>query len=262
MKGSEQEHALFLLLEEKYHAYNRPDFIESDPISIPHQFSRKEDIEISGLLAALIAWGKRKTIIDNSQRLMALMEGAPYAFVMDAGEREMKRLTSFVHRTFNGQDCQALVYALRSAYRDHQGLEGLFTRGLNQDAATVKGGILSMRQALIHTPGFPRRTHKHLANPDKGSSAKRINMFLRWMVRTDRNGVDFGLWPGIRPDQLVCPLDIHTGKVARKLGLLERKQNDWKAAVALTEALKRFSPEDPVKYDFSLFGMGVHGELL
>ncbi|MEM6264946.1 MAG: TIGR02757 family protein [Bacteroidota bacterium] len=240
-------------LELKYSQYNTPDFIAEDPISIPHQFQRKEDIEIAGFFSALIAWGRRNMIIRNAQSLMERMDMAPYDFVMAAEEEDLNRLSGFVHRTFNEQDAYALVLSLRMAYQQEGGLEALLTKG-----PTVYEGLVNLRTVLSTHPVFPQRTHKHLANPAKGSSAKRLNMYLRWMVRSDKRGVDFGIWKGLAPSQLLCPLDVHTAKVARKLGLLTRKQNDWKAVVELTDNLKVFSPEDPVKYDFSLFGLGVY----
>lgn len=253
--------SLQALLEQTHDRYNRPDFIPDDPVQIPHQYSHKEDIEISGFLTALIAWGRRDIIIRNAQALLARMDDAPYEFVAHATEGELARLDDFVHRTFNGRDARALVLSLRLAYGEHGGLEGVFTAGLRPEHAQVGAAIVHARERLSRHPDFPARTHKHLANPAAGSSAKRINMFLRWMVRRDRRGVDFGLWAGIRMDQLICPLDVHTGTVARKLGLLQRKQNDWKAAEALTDTLRAYCPEDPVKYDFSLFGLGVSGDL-
>ncbi len=245
------------LLHSKYEQFNAANFIEDDPISIPHQFTQKEDIEISGFLSAIIAWGRRAMIIRNARCLMEMMDWAPYSYVMQANEEELARTASFVHRTFNGMDCRAMILALRKVYREHGGLEGIFTQGISLADADVFPAIVYARSALSSNPDFPQRTHKHLANPAKGSSAKRINMYLRWMVRDDGRGVDFGLWKGIKTRQLICPLDVHTGNVGRKLGLLTRKQNDWKAAKELTENLKQFCSEDPVKYDYSLFGLGV-----
>lgn len=251
---------LHALLDQKCLQYNTPSFIEDDPIQIPRQFSRKEDIEIAGFLAALIAWGRRNMIIRNANQLITLMEGEPYQFITECEAADLKPFEAFVHRTFNGQDCVALIRSLQAVYKDHGGLESIFSKGVSPDDPNVYGGILHAREVLLSHPDMPARTHKHVANPAKGSSAKRINMFLRWMVRRDHAGVDFGLWSDISPRQLLCPLDVHTGTIARRIGLLQRKQNDWKAAVELTEALKRFDPEDPVKYDFALFGMGVYGE--
>ncbi len=250
--------AILELLEARHEQYNRPSFVEEDPISIPHSFSRKEDIEIAGFLTALIAWGKRTTILASAARLMDRMDQDPFGYVMGATEGDLGHLEGFVHRTFNAMDARALVLALRGVYQHHGGLEGAFTATMAPTTQNVQEGIMHARNCLIHVPEFPLRTRKHVANPAKGSSAKRINMFLRWMVRKDKRGVDFGLWEGISPRQLICPLDVHTGNVGRRLGLLGRKQNDWKAAVELTSSLRAFCPEDPVKYDFSLFGLGVY----
>lgn len=251
--------ALKAFLDEMHDRYNRPDFIEADPVSIPHAFSQREDIEISAFLTALIAWGNRKSIINSAKRLMNLMDHAPYAFVMEADEQALARLGAFVHRTFNGVDARALVLGLRRLYALPGGLEAAFARGIAEGDADVLGGILHMRQQLTDGGDFPARSFKHIANPAAGASAKRINMFLRWMVRRDRCGVDFGLWQQIRPAQLLCPLDVHTGNVARKLALLSRKQNDWNSVIELTHRLRAFDPEDPVRYDFSLFGLGAMG---
>ena len=253
--------ALRELLEDSHERFNRPDFIPDDPIGTPHKFSRKEDIEISGFLVALIAWGRRDIIIRSSENLMARMDWAPYEFVMNAEEEELEKLSGFVHRTFNQLDAVALVLSLRKAYLEHGGLEGIFSTGLSSRSESSYDAIMNARTILSSGDHFPPRTNKHLANPSKGSSAKRINMFLRWMVRSDRKGVDFGLWSSIPSSLLICPLDVHTGNVGRELGLLTRKQNDWKAALELTESLREFCPQDPVKYDFSLFGIGVSGML-
>lgn len=246
------------LLDQKYDQFNQPFFIEDDPIQIPHLFTRKEDIEIAGFLTALIAWGRRSMILRSAHRLIERMEMQPYAFVVEAEKDDWQVMGDFVHRTFQGTDCLAILQGLREVYLKHDGLEAIFaTRPTEPD---VKNAIVRGRTYLSQAPEFPTRTHKHLANPDKGSSAKRINMFLRWMVREDQRGVDFGIWKTISPAQLICPLDVHTGNVARKLGLLERKQNDWKSAKILTEKLQGFCPEDPVRYDFSLFGLGVYDD--
>ena len=253
MKQSE----LKILLDQKYDQFNTVDFIRDDPIQIPHLFDCKEDIEIAGFLTALIAWGRRDIIIRSALKLVDAMERQPYAFVVEGDESDWEVLAGFVHRTFKGEDCLALLRALKELYLEHGGLEGAFSDFSTEDEDVFQS-ILSARHKLTAHPDFPSRTHKHLANPSRGSSAKRINMFLRWMVRSDKRGVDFGLWTQIRPDQLICPLDVHTGNVARKLGILDRKQNDWKAAKILTDFLKKLHPEDPVRYDFSLFGLGVY----
>lgn len=236
-------------LDHKYESFNNEAFIEEDPILIPHGFTKKQDVEISGFLAATIAWGQRKTIINNAKSMMERMDHDPHSYVMEATENDMKSLNGFVHRTFNDIDLKHFVVALRRIYND-QGLEALFQGG-------VLDGMQQLQQYFF--PGdHPVRTQKHVANPLKGSSAKRINMFLRWMVRKDHRGVDFGLWKTVKPSQLFLPLDVHTGNVARQLKLLSRKQNDWKAVEEITQALRKFDPEDPIKYDFALFGLGVY----
>ena len=242
-------------LDEKVHQYNQPVFIDSDPISIPHQFNQKEDIEIAGFLTAIISWGRRTAIITSANQLMKLMDNSPYDFVINASSNELSKLSRFVYRTFNSDDLLFLINALKKIYSDKSGLEGVASYSY-KNGGNIKGAITGIRDALLSNPHL-KRSEKHLANPDKGSAAKRINMFLRWMVRKDEKGVDFGLWNNIPQNELMCPLDVHSGRVARKLGLLMRKQNDWKAVEELTENLKRFDPEDPVKYDFALFGLGV-----
>lgn len=252
---------LHAFLDQQHDRYNRSTFIEEDPISIPHQFTKKEDIEISGFFSALIAWGRRDIIIRNAQNLMERMDMEPHAFVTQASEEELEVLNGFVHRTFNQIDCKALVYGLRHAYLHEGGLEGIFSKEIKESDTNIANAILGARNTLIASQAFPQRSHKHLANPAKGSSAKRISMYLRWMVRRDERGVDFGIWNNIRMDQLICPLDVHTGTIGRKLGILKRKQNDWKAAVELTNALKTYDPLDPVKYDYALFGLGAYDAL-
>lgn len=243
------------LLETYYLQFNRIDFIVNDPISIPHLFSAKEDVEIAGFLAALLSWGQRKTIINKSKELMQRMDNAPYQFVTQANEKDFLQLESFKHRTFNGVDAMTLISALRHIYANESGLEAIFTRGFNQGGAYRAIELLS--ETVFSLPHLPR-TQKHLARPSKGSAAKRINMFLRWMVRNDNSGVDFGLWHGISPAQLICPLDVHSGNTARKTGLLLRPQNDWQAAMELTRELRTIDANDPVKFDFALFGLSVN----
>lgn len=252
-------HELKKYLDEKVELYNRPTFIEEDPISIPHLFSRKEDIEISGFLSAVIAWGQRKTILANAGKLMEMMDNAPYDFISGFRDTDLKPFEHFVHRTFNGIDCIYFLTSLKNIYSNHGGLENLFTPTGDED--TVKDSILRFRNVFFELPHLPR-TQKHIANPFKNASAKRLNMFLRWMVRKDDNGVDFGIWQSIDPALLMCPLDVHTGNVARALGLLHRNQSDWKAVEELTAVLRSFDPVDPVKYDFALFGMGMYEKLL
>ena len=241
-------------LDEKSSFYNHPRFIEQDPIQVPHMFSGKEDREIAGFLTATISWGNRKSIIKSAQKMVNLMGNAPYDFIMSYREEELQKLESFVYRTFNGTDFTFFVEALRFIYREREGLEGIFNK--YQIMNSLQPAIHRLKQDFFSLP-HPRRTQKHLPDPLAGSAAKRINMFLRWMVRDDRCGVDFGLWKGISPSILSCPLDLHTGNVARKLGLINRKQNDSRAVSELDERLRFMDPKDPVKYDFALFGLGI-----
>jgi len=244
---------LFEFLEFKYDQYNKSSFIETDPISIPHQFSRKEDIEIAGFLTATISWGTRTSILKDANKLMQMMDCSPYNFILHASRNEQKSLNSFYHRTFNGSDCIFFLKSLKNIYKNQEGLEPLFD---DPGKTGMKETISRFRKIFLGT-SHDLHSEKHLANPSAGSSAKRILMFLRWMVRNDKKGVDFGLWTRIRPKDLFCPLDVHSGSVARKLGLLRRKANDWRSVEELTGNLRQFDPDDPVKYDFALFGLGV-----
>lgn len=241
-------------LDEKVQLYNNPRFIESDPIQVPHLFNRKEDIEIAGFLTATIAWGNRKMIINNSHKLMNLMGNSPYDFIMEHQEHHLDALDGFVHRTFNSQDCKTFIKALHHIYVYHNGLETLFTQ--NQQNESMQSSITEFKKVFFEVNHLPRTT-KHISDPSKGSAAKRLNMFLRWMVRHDTNGVDFGLWKSIPTAVLSCPLDVHSGTIARKLGILTRKQNDALALNELDIELRLLDPIDPVKYDFALFGLGV-----
>jgi uncharacterized protein (TIGR02757 family) len=241
-------------LNEKVLQYNRPDFIELDPIQVPHLYELKEDIEIAGFLAAVIAWGKRASIILSAQKIMKLMGHSPYDFVMEHREEHLERMAGFVHRTFNSTDLIYFIRALKNIYLHKDGLEGIFQSYQTEDS--LQPAIYHLKQEFFSLD-HPARTRKHLPDPVKGSAAKRINMFLRWMVRKDRMGVDFGLWKNISPAILSCPLDVHTGNVARKLGLLKRPQNDARAVAELDAVLRGFDAEDPVKYDFALFGLGI-----
>lgn len=241
-------------LDEKVAAFNTPSFIEDDPISIPHRFTLKEDIEIAGFLAATIAWGNRKVIVKNARRMVELMGNAPYDFVMQHSAQQLERLDGFVHRTFNAVDFAYFIKALKHIYTAHDGLEALFVRHATSD--TLQPAIHAFKQVFFEIE-HPARTTKHVSDPKKGSAAKRINMWLRWMVRNDQKGVDLGLWQGISPAALSCPLDVHSGNVARKLGLLTRKQNDAKAVAQLDASLRQLDKNDPVKYDFALFGLGI-----
>lgn len=241
-------------LDEKVILYNRPDFIESDPIQIPHRYHLKEDIEISAFLTATISWGNRKMIIKNSIQLMEIMGNSPFDFVMNHQENNLDSLQSFVHRTFNGIDAVTFIKALQHIYLNCDGLEACFSK--NQEENSLQKSIHEFKKTFFEVEHFPR-TQKHVSDPLNNSAAKRINMYLRWMVRSDEKGVDFGIWKSLSPAQLSCPLDVHSGNVARKLGLLNRKQNDGKALTELDLALRKLDANDPVKYDFALFGLGV-----
>ena len=241
-------------LDEKVLQYNTLEFIESDPVQIPHLFSLKEDIEIAGFLSATIAWGNRTMIIKNSHKMMDLMGNAPYDFVMSHSENDLERLETFVHRTFNGQDFASFIRSLKNIYENHNGLESVYAK--NQELKTMQNSISEFKKTFFEIP-HQFRTQKHISDPLNNSAAKRINMYLRWMVRQDTKGVDLGIWKSISPASLSCPLDVHSGNVARKLGLLTRKQNDGKALAELDLKLREFDPIDPVKYDFALFGLGV-----
>ncbi|WP_274474283.1 TIGR02757 family protein [Mangrovimonas aestuarii] len=241
-------------LDEKVIEYNNPSFIESDPIQIPHRFSIKEDIEIAGFLTATIAWGNRKMIIKNADKMMELLGNTPYDFVMSHTPEQLDNLNGFVHRTFNGQDLTQFVKSLKHIYSAHDGLEGIFKKHAESDS--LQTAIHKLKQYFFEINHL-ERSKKHISDPLNKSAAKRINMFLRWMVRNDKTGVDFGIWDNLSPSQLSCPLDVHSGNVARKLGLLKRKQNDAKALKELDDSLRLMDAKDPVKYDFALFGLGV-----
>lgn len=241
-------------LDTKVIEYNHPRFIESDPIQIPHTFTKKGDIEISGFLTATIAWGNRKSIINNAKKLMLLLDNAPHDFVLNHQEIDLEKLEPFVHRTFNGYDCIQFMKSLQNVYKNHKGLEAVFAKDIEKQS--LQKSIHDFKKVFFEIEHLPR-TQKHVSDPLKNSAAKRINMFLRWMVRNDNSGVDFGIWQSLSPAQLSCPLDVHSGNVARKLGLLKRKQNDGKALAELDSALRKLDSSDPVKYDFALFGLGV-----
>jgi uncharacterized protein (TIGR02757 family) len=259
-------------LDAKVIQYNRPEFIENDPISIPHLFSKKQDIEIMGFWAATLAWGQRVTIINKCKELIALMDGAPYDFIINHQEPDLKRLLHFKHRTFNDIDTLYFISFFRYHYEHYESLEDAFvppdslkaelltktnstappSRGWGSEAA-----LNHFRSYFFSLPDFPHRTKKHISSPSQKSTCKRLNMFLRWMVRKDDNGVDFGIWNKLKPADLICPCDLHVDRVARKLKLITRKQTDWQTAVELTQNLKELDPHDPVKYDFALFGLGI-----
>lgn len=244
------------LLDHKFEEYNHTRFIETDPIQIVHRFSKKEDIEIVGLIIATIAWGNRSSIIKNGKKLIEIMEGQPHEFILNYPPQSQP--ISFVHRTFNAIDLDFFFRALKRVYRNYHSLEEVFQSHPNHIG--VKGRIIVFRNFFLEEEHLPR-SEKHLSNPEKKSAAKRLNMFLRWMVRKDQQGVDFGIWNSISTSELMLPLDVHTGNVARKLGLLKRKQNDWKALEELMTVLRSFDSLDPVKYDFALFGLGAFDKI-
>lgn len=245
---------LHQFLDHKVAQYHSLQFIDTDPIQVPHSFTNKEDIEIAGFLTAIISWGNRKMIITNAKRMMALFDNSPYDFVLNHSLKDLNGLEGFVHRTFNHTDLQYFIQALKHIYVEYEGLESVLQI---RDGATNYGTSIARFKQLFFEIPHPQRTQKHISDPAKNSAAKRINMFLRWMVRNNDAGVDFGIWKTHNPAHLSCPLDVHSGNVARKLGILKRKQNDWKSVLELDKALRRLDPDDPVKYDFALFGLGV-----
>lgn len=263
--------ALREFLDRKADQYNQPSFIDRDPISIPHRFTRLQDIEIMGFWAAVLAWGQRPVILQKANQLITLMEGVPYDFVRYHEDSDLRRFLQFKHRTFNATDALYFLHFLKQYYLKHESLEDAFLPADGADSQTIEPHLRLFHDRFCGVSGdhelfFPERTRKHIATPARNSGCKRLNMFLRWMVRRDKAGVDFGLWQRIRPDQLVIPIDVHVGRVAAKLGLLalkndETPKTDWKAATALTNVLREFDPTDPVRYDFALFGLGVEGEM-
>lgn len=246
-------------LDEASRHFNQPSFIADDPISVPHRFSKKQDIEIAGLLTAILSWGRRKSIIKGANHLMDLMDSAPFDFIMNHSEKEGRRMSKFVYRTFQPDDLLGLIRSLQLVYQQSESLESAFMDEFSEEMEDVEFALRSFSKRIFNHQDILERTRKHIPSPERNSGCKRLNMFLRWMVRKDTAGVDFGIWTTIKPNQLIIPLDVHVGNVARKLGLLERDKNDWKAAKMLTDRLKEFDPDDPVKYDFALFGAGVLG---
>lgn len=243
------------LLDSMENRFNRRSFIENDPVCIPHMFSKKQDVEIAGLFAAVLAWGQRVTIIRKSKELMQMMDNSPYDFICNHVERDLQPLANFKHRTFNGTDTLYFITFLRWFYRSHTSLEEAFTALKGEK--NIEGGLVRFQHLFFALPDAPTRTRKHISTPERKSTCKRLNMYLRWMVRRDNKGVDFGIWKNIGSHQLICPCDVHVDRVARSLRLIRRQQTDWLTALELTESLKMFDPVDPVKYDFALFGMGV-----
>lgn len=237
--------------------YNQIDFIKDDPISIPHRFSKKQDIEIMGFWVSMLAWGQRKTIINKSLELVKLMDDAPYDFIKNHQEKDRKAFLKFKHRTFQATDTLYFLEFLQHHYQEHDTLEKAFSMHMGKKDITVENGLRGFHELFFSLPDAPHRTRKHVSTPARKSACKRLNMFLRWMVRQDDKGVDFGIWTDIKPDQLLIPLDVHVDRIARRFGLLERKQTDWKAVLELTANLRKYDAKDPVKYDFALFGVGV-----
>jgi uncharacterized protein (TIGR02757 family) len=252
-------------LDKELKRYNQQGFIEKDPISIPHRFSQKADIEIAGFFAAVFAWGNRTTIINKCNELMALMDESPYQFIVDHKDNDLKRLLAFKHRTFNTTDLLHCIRVLNHHYTSgsrlfkgqEPSLEQVFTHGMQKNDPDMGNGLKGFHRYFFSLEDSPDRTRKHISTPDNNSSCKRLNMYLRWMVRKDAAGVDFGIWKNIRMSQLVCPMDVHVQRVACRLNLIDAEKADWKTAIALTEVLKQFDPKDPVKYDLALFGLGV-----
>jgi uncharacterized protein (TIGR02757 family) len=264
-----QNKSLKGFLDQRVELYNQPSFIEKDPVSIPHKFSKKQDIEIAGFFAAVFSWGNRTTIIKKSNELMGLLDNAPLDFIVNHQEKDLEKLTDFVHRTFNSTDLLYFIHFLHHHYsgkikpgknfssENGISLETAFTYSMENGDTDTGKALSGFHRYFFSLEDAPKRTQKHIATPEKNSSCKRLNMFLRWMVRKDKKGVDFGIWKTIKPGQLVCPLDLHVARVARRFGLLTRPQADWASAIELTENLRRMDPKDPVKYDFALFGMGI-----
>jgi len=242
-------------LNEKSDYYNQRDFIEHDPVGIPHQFAKKQDIEIAGLFAATLAWGQRVTIIRKCKELLSMMDNDPHQFIMNHTAKDLKVFLSFKHRTFNATDTLYFIEFLRWFYKKNNSLEEAFI--VSPGAETIETGLINFYNLFFSLEDHPTRTKKHVASPLRKSTCKRLSMYLRWMVRNDKRGVDFGIWNTISPSQLVCPCDLHVDRVARKLKLIKRKQTDWQTVLELTQNLRKIDPVDPVKYDFALFGLGI-----
>ncbi|HEY4155539.1 MAG TPA: TIGR02757 family protein [Puia sp.] len=244
-------------LESKVQQYNNPSFISTDPVSVPHRFGKKQDIEIAGLFAAIFSWGNRTTIIQKSNELMKAMDHAPHDFVMNHQPRDLKKLLEFKHRTFNTTDLLYFIRFLQSHYRQNDSLETAFIPAESGKKDRMKNGLSSFYTRFFSLEDAPRRTQKHISSPQKNAACKRLNMYLRWMVRRDNKGVDFGLWKKLSPADLICPVDLHVARVARRFGLISRNQTDWTTAMELTTALRTMDKKDPVKFDFALFGLGI-----
>ncbi|MBK6266231.1 TIGR02757 family protein [Marivirga sp. S37H4] len=245
------------LLDEKYLLYNQPEFIKDDPVSIPHSFTKKQDIEIAGFWAAILAWGQRITIINKCKALFEMMDNAPHDFILNHTDNDLKLFLNFKHRTFNATDTLYFIQFFKEFYTLNDSLENAFLQPHPQSENFIKESLTAFHHSFFQSEIAPQRTRKHIATPERKSACKRLNMFLRWMVRKDGNGVDFGIWQNIKTSQLICPCDLHVDRVARKLGLIQRKQTDWQTAEELTAALRKMDASDPVKYDFALFGLGI-----
>ncbi len=252
-----KHNSLSFLLNKSAEKYNKKDFIVSDPICIPHQFSLKQDIEIMGLFASVFAWGQRRTIINKCNELVQRMNGKPYEFILHHSAQDLKQLLGFKHRTFNDTDLLYFVYFLNKWYTTNHSLETAFSRNILPKDSNVENALIGFRKLFEANNEAPLRTLKHVSSPLTNSACKRLNMYLRWMVRSDKNGVDFGIWKSIKTSQLICPLDVHVHRTALKLGLITREKSDWKTAVELTNMLKTFNKKDPVMYDFALFGLSI-----
>ena len=246
------------LLEEKYHQYNTAAFIEDDPIVIPKKFKQLQDIEIAGFIAATLAWGQRPTIISKCNSFISLMDNSPYDFILHHSESDLKVFEKFKHRTFNSTDTLYFIEFFKNHYSKYSSLEDAFLCNLVSEEANIEKGLINFQQYFFSLDSSPQRTRKHVSTPLNNSACKRINMFLRWMVRKDQSGVDFGIWKRIQPSQLICPCDVHVDRIGRKLGLITRKQTDWKTALELTNNLRLYDKDDPVKYDYALFGLGIY----
>lgn len=244
-------------LDQKVEEYNTHNFIDLDPISIPHQYTKLQDIEITAFFAAMLAWGQRKTIINKCNELFSFMDNAPHDFILNHQDCDLRKVMSFKHRTFNSTDLLYFISFFKYHYGNNNSLESAFTKTLSIHDESIENSLKDFHDYFFSLEDFPQRTKKHIPTPMRKSACKRINMFMRWMVRKDNNGVDFGLWRGISSKQLICPCDVHVDRVARKLGLISRKQTDWQTALELTNNLRKMDVTDPVKYDFALFGLGV-----
>jgi len=251
------ENNLKEFLDKKVDEYNQPFFIKGDPICVPHRFSKKQDIEIAAFFASIFAWGNRTTIINKSNELMQLMDNAPHDFCLNHKSSSLKKLLGFKHRTFNATDLLYFIEFFKHHYSKNNSLENAFSKWMKKNDETIEKGLTGFYHYFFSLVDAPPRTRKHIASPEKKSSCKRLNMFLRWMVRNDNKGVDFGLWKKISPSQLVCPIDLHVARVGKRFGFVDRNQTDWQSALELTNHLRNLDKNDPVKYDFALFGLGV-----